>query len=73
MLEKINDDALENVTGGATRDQRYEARVREFDKAWLMTHMERKYSGIGGMDRSELFEEWLNRGDMSAMEFLAYL
>ena len=69
MLEKINEEALENVTGGA-RNQLYDFKKKEFDNAWAATQMEKKYSGRG---RRELLDEWLKKGEMSAAEFLLSL
>ena len=60
MLEKINEDALENVTGGFDTDR------DEFDRAW-----DQKMGVIGGIDRVELFDKWLSSGKkMSALEYL---
>ena len=69
--KELKMDELENVTGG-TDSTPYDVKRKEFDKAWVMTKMEKRYSGMG-MDRGELFDDWLNRGDISAAEFLLSL
>lgn len=65
MLEKINDDALENVTGGAdsTPD---EARRYEFEKAWGNKRMDKVF---GAIDKTEFYFEWLK----SKMDINAFL
>ena len=65
MLEKIDDDALENVTGGV--DSRLdESRRDEFEKAWGNKRMDRVF---GAIDKTEFYFEWL-KSKMDINSFL---
>ena len=60
MLEKINEDALENVTGG------YDTDSAEFDRAWLNLKRDKD-----ALERAELFHQWIAGGKQTdAFEFL---
>lgn len=54
---KISDDMLEEVTGGATTSSaEFRARRKEFDEAWAMLNMDS--NGFSGMKMAELYDEW---------------
>ena len=59
MLNKnqISDKVLEAVSGGVVALDIDKAK-EQFDKAWMACGMDSK--DITGMDRGELFDQWLN-------------
>ena len=69
ISEKLTDDELMNVAGGAGRGQNPELVKNrdEFIQAWNELGMDSK---VSGMQRAELFDQWTSSSE-SASAFLA--
>ncbi len=68
----LNDEELQNISGGATTEDAFELRRKEFNEAWDKADMDGK--GFSGMQRGELFDKWdKSKKKESAKDFLSGL
>ncbi len=59
ISEKLTDDELKNVSGGAVaKNPAFDAKREEFDEAWEMLGMEQK--DFSGMKRAQMFDDWVS-------------